>query len=293
MSTPIFVHVPKTAGSSIRTLITANYSPDQLLNLYGSFPEIFSACRERIGKLAGIKLVQGHTPYGTHYYLGARAPSYFCFLREPVARTLSDIIYAQRSPGHGFHRVFADPDLTLGQRIEQAQKILYYRNNMTHFVSGNFYLSEITSAEYGRAVDNLWHSAFVGVTEQFEESLLIMARRLGWRQVVPQVSNVTPKTEHPTPTEEDLALCRSFLRFDLSLYEVALDIFRRDCLGYGDLLVEAAQQMREILADQLRQNPDLSHKDYQVGMQLKAGDHAIPPGSPLARWLADAAADPS
>ncbi|MER2540059.1 MAG: hypothetical protein ABTQ26_12535, partial [Azonexus sp.] len=80
MKLPIFVHIPKTAGSSIRTLISSNYSEMEVLSLYGSHLEILQQSRTHIGNLSQFRLIQGHTPYGTHRFLGSQNPRYFSFL---------------------------------------------------------------------------------------------------------------------------------------------------------------------------------------------------------------------
>lgn len=292
MTKPIFVHVPKTAGSSIRTLITANYAPAELLNIYGGYAEVFAQFEHHMGKTADFKLIQGHLPYGTHRYLGEDAANYFCFLREPVARTLSDISFAQRSQEHGFHEVFAGADMSLGQHIRAAGNIPYYRNNMTQYISGMFFLQEISPVEYAQAVDNLKRSAFVGITEHFEESLLIMARRLGWRFIVPQLRNIS-SGDKVKPTAEDTSACKSFIGYDLALYDIALEIFHQDRLRYGELLAEAAQQMRSILEDQIKQSPNTVSKEYLVGTPLTSPLYMPASGTPLARWMAESAVNPT
>lgn len=289
MKRPIFLHVPKTAGSSIRTLITANYQTGAVLNLYGDRAEILATCREHLGKLSSTRLVQGHAPHGCHRFLDIRSPQYFFFLREPVARTLSDIEFGRRNRDHGFHAILADPALSATQRIEKARNLIYYRNNMCHFVSGAFFTREISLLEFNLAVDNLWNSAFVGITEHTEESILIMGRMLGWKYFVPQRCNVSPHPTEDTPQELHTS-CASFLEYDLHLYQVALDLFEGTARRYGDHLEEAAHQLRELLREQSLAHPDLASSVYLMGAPLGIPIHhyagSIPKDSPLARWAA-------
>lgn len=290
MSQAFFVHVPKTAGTSIRTLIAANYEPHTVLSLYGARGEIFESCRQYIGKTSEFELVQGHTPYGTHRYLGVSAPRYFSFLREPIARTLSDIAHSRRHASHGFHHILSAPDLTLTEQVEKAKELTYYRNNMTHFLSGTFFTKDISLLEFNLAVDNLWQSEFVGITEYSEESFLIMGRQLGWKYFIPQKCNVAPNKER-TIDPGISKLCESFLGYDIQLYLVALDHFHQTLRRYGNQVSEAAQQMREILNEQANEYPDVAFNQYQVGAPLQVPISAyldqLPKGSPLARWIAE------
>ncbi|KFX70178.1 hypothetical protein TMS3_0111845 [Pseudomonas taeanensis MS-3] len=289
MSTPIFVHIPKTAGSTIRTLITENYQPGEVLSLYGDPKEILTTAASHIGRMQGMRLVQGHTPYGTHRFLGIRNPRYFTFLREPIARFLSEIAYAVRHGHHSFHQVLAAPGLTDSERISKALDIPYFRNTMTHFVSGAFSTETISMTQLGVAIDNLWASEFVGLSECFEISLLIMAKKLGWRHVVPQLSNVRPDDD--TISAELRARLVRPLAYDAMLYAVAQEHFAQSRAQYGAILEEAAAQLSELIRLQGCEHPDTRYSMYQVwdAIQIPLDEYQarIAAGSPLYRWLND------
>lgn len=289
MNLPIFVHIPKTAGSSIRTLISSNYSETEVLSLYGSHLEILQQSRDHIGKLSQFGLIQGHTPYGTHHFIGCQNPRYFSFLREPISRTLSDIAHSTRHPSHGFHHIFGAPKSGIKEKIEAAGKICYYRNNMTHFLSGNFYTQEISLKDFSNAVDNLWRSEFVGISEYFEKSVLIMGRMLGWSRFIPQKCNVRPDAGFPV-TKEIIDLCSEFLDYDLQLYSIGLEEFEKKSKKYGSHLDEAADQLHEIIRQQTQDHPEAQFfVDYFVGdptiVSLKEYEQKIPASSPLANWI--------
>lgn len=283
-----FVHIPKTGGSSVRTLITLNYQEDERLNLYGSQPEIFNACQQAKRDKRQPRLIQGHMPYGVHHYFNDDNPNYLFFLREPVARTISDIRHCMRNPKHGFHSIIGDPELSMSRRVELASEIIYYRNNMTHYLSEVFFAAEVGLADLHRAMDRVWKSPFVGITEQSEKSLLIMSRQLGWKYCIPQKMNVSA----PTPSElidEIRPLCESFLLFDIELYQIALERFEQIVTGYGSLLDEASEELREIFEQQALDYPQLQQGTYLVGEALEVPVQQVlerlPESSPLKRWI--------
>lgn len=284
MSLPIFVHIPKTAGSTLRTLITANYAPDHILNLHGNPKEILVTAAAHIGKTAPYRLIQGHTPYGTHRFLGLRAARYFTFLRDPVDRFLSDVAHTVRHAHHSFHQVIANPDLSRDERISKALDINYYRNNMTQFVSGSFTTEVISMTHLGIAIDNLWNSEFVGITEKFDISLLIMAKKLGWKIIVPQKSNVRPDQEEPLTPERRASLEKA-LAYDRMLYAVAQEHLAQTQKQYGSLLEEAAIQMSSLIQQQEAEHPGIQFHLYQVGDKLQVPTAQIEENSPLYRWL--------
>ena len=155
---PFFVHIPKAAGSTVRALISLNYDSRDVLSVYGNYPEIVATLQDNIRNRNGFELVQGHMPYGSHYQLNIRNPRYFVFLRDPVERMFSDIAYSIRSAHHGFHHMFAGEDKTPTQLVEIAKGIHYYRDNMTHYISGLYFTRKAELSDLHRAIDNLWKS---------------------------------------------------------------------------------------------------------------------------------------
>ncbi|WP_162406636.1 sulfotransferase family 2 domain-containing protein [Pseudoxanthomonas jiangsuensis] len=288
MSPPIFVHIAKTAGSTLRTLITANYPPEQILALNGDPKEVLRAAAAHMGRVESFGLVYGHTPYGTHRFLGIRQPRYFTVLRDPVDRFLSDIAHAVRHDDHTFHGALAEPGLSRDQIIGRALDINYFRNTMVQFVSGAFTTETIAMSHLGAAIDNLWSSDFVGIAEDFSTSLLLMARKLGWRRVVPQKANVRPGAKEPVPPELRARLERA-LAYDCMLYAVAREHLARSRAAHGMLLQEAAAQLDELIAMQEVEHPDVQFQTYQVGQEhgvrLDRYDAMILKGSPLFRWM--------
>lgn len=288
MSPPIFVHIAKTAGSTLRTLITANYASEYVITLNGDPKEILREAASYIGKTGGYHLVYGHTPYGTHRFLGIRQPRYYTFLRDPVERFLSDIAHATRHADHNFHAALTEPGLSKDQVISKALDINYFRNNMVQFVSGSFTTEVVSMSHLGVAIDNLWNSEFVGITEQFNSSLLIMAKRLGWTYIIPQKANVRPDVKEEISPELRSRLERA-LAYDCSLYAAAQEHLAESQRRYGQLLVEAASQLEEIIDMQQLDHPKVQFLTYQVGQE-----RCIPPGhydaligsdSPLSRWM--------
>lgn len=288
MPPPIFVHIPKTAGSTLRTLMTANYAPNEILHLYGDPKEILATAAAHIGKTTSYRLIQGHTPYGTHRFLGLPNARYLTFLRDPIDRFLSDIAHTLRHSDHTFHTTLAAPGLSRDQIISKALDINHYRNTMTQYVSGSFSTEVISLTQLGTAIDNLWKSEFVGLTEHFEASLLIMAKILGWKQIIPQKMNVRPDLHETTPPELKTKLNRA-LAYDHMLYAIAQEHFARNRKKNGTILEEAAIQLNGIIKKQEIEHPQAQFNIYWVGdatqAPLEEQNVLIAKNSPLHRWL--------
>ena len=102
--TTIFLHIPKTAGTSLRNAIIAGLLPSERLFIY---PQPFGLSAFELAALStrqrrAARLVVGHTYYGIDRLLGT--PSrYVTFLREPSARLRSHAAHHARA-GTGFVR---------------------------------------------------------------------------------------------------------------------------------------------------------------------------------------------
>src|SRR5262245_34850495 len=104
----IFLHLPKTGGTTLSAILERQYRPDQVLPIRGDvrsnrgdmvFDVLRSVPQERI---ASLRLVSGHIPYGMHELLPA--PSlYITLLRDPVQRALSQYRHVLRDRTHYLH----------------------------------------------------------------------------------------------------------------------------------------------------------------------------------------------
>jgi hypothetical protein len=286
--TPLFLHIPKTGGSSIRTLITLNYAESEVASIYGDFQSVCDQCSALAGKTAGYRLIQGHIPCGSHVNLELKEARYFFFLRHPVDRHFSDVAHALRDPTHGFHSLLATAEADLMSWATLPDQAIYFRNTATHYLSGAFFRKEVDLTDFHRAALAVLESEFVGLAERFNESTLIMARKLGWSHVVYEKRNVAPNPLGQKITPEMRNACEIRLALDLALYRIASARFDRDARRYGAHLQEAAHQLKELVAAQSRAFPYLESREYRVGDPIPSSEipgRTFAADSPLGLWL--------
>ncbi|MAE72018.1 MAG: hypothetical protein CME06_16315 [Gemmatimonadetes bacterium] len=195
-------------------------------------PEELGAILRWLPKTPGIG---GHTtrPWLDYGGVLGRQPRYLTFLRDPVQRYLSHLNYQRlrmgvpwtlesflgepRFANYQTTRLAGGPDLDLARR----------------FLEGPL--------------------AFVGLTERFDESLILLRRWLGADDRCFQYERYTgiheeacPRIRHADLGEEMLERVRSVNRLDLALYEHAKqDCFSRQLSEYGGDLGEELAQFRE------------------------------------------------
>jgi hypothetical protein len=286
-SIPILIHIPKTGGTTIRTLLTMNYTKESMFLVSdGGVVAINKILSKNVKNIEKFKIISGHFPYGAHYHLNMKNPRYFVFLRNPVERMFSDINHVRRVPEHLFYNELGGGDLELDQVLELAKKHYYYNDTMTHYISGLYFTRRADMSDLHRAIDNLWKSELVGVSDRFEESQLMMAKKLGWKNIIGEKLNVANKKQLIDDALKKSA--NEVLTYDNSLYAVAQDIVEKNIKKHGTLLTESAEQLRQIYEKQSELDPLRKYDEYLIGDELpmrKKLEALVGKSSPLEQWI--------
>lgn len=236
-----FLHIPKAAGSTLSQILRRQYGAARVLD---SYPATFrkkihgktglESARYRYDYFAalpeGIKretaVFMGHEGFGFHQALG-RPSTHITILRHPVDRVLSHYYYVRRNRENHLHKTVADGQMSLAEFVTSdiSREV---DNGQTKFLAG-LETPYLVAGEYGDEIleaarHNLRaHFAVVGLTERFDESLILLKRTLGWQQwpfYVP--ANVTQKRPHRqhVDTETTNLICEAN-QLDLALYHFA------------------------------------------------------------------------
>jgi hypothetical protein len=214
----IFMHIPKAAGQTVYGIIGRQYRREEILILKGNVGEIESPPSD-----AAAKIILGHVPFGFHRYLDGPS-TYVTFLREPISRVHSLYRYIATSPRHHLHDRVSG--VTLLEFVSGGIDAKEVENGQVRQVSG---LNEGVpdAATLARAKQNLVESCrVVGLTERFDESLMLLKRTLGWRTPFYVPMNVT---EGGPPSDardaEALRTIEQRNALDIELYRFACDLF--------------------------------------------------------------------
>lgn len=264
-----FLHIPKTAGTSVVSALDTQFdvsdiAPYQLWNQYlpasKSWKRLFN--KHPMGKYS---LVRGHFGYGVWREMGQK-PNYITMLRDPEERVLSFYRHIQwhisnvGEPGmfftgddkplsemlssdtahfSNFQSKFLGLDLNIKQIAKDESEKESRRFKNMHAMP-EFYDTKVPADKLASlAKTHLDEFSFVGIKEHFEESMILLHHKMGWEYQSVNKENVSPKqTETGTVTDEDREVIRKINSADTQVYDYALSKFQTEVLSMLKLKLE-------------------------------------------------------
>jgi hypothetical protein len=239
----IFLHIPKTAGTTLNRIIEWQYSPFEIFTMD---PYRIRATPERLkrfpeGRRRRLRVVRGHMFYGIHECLPQGA-TYFTMLRDPVARVLSAYYFILRRPLNPFHRKVKKERLG----IEDCLRLFSQRNNLQcRLIAGVKDTAIADERLLDKAKENLTKSfSVIGISERFEESLMLMATTFNWE--IPFYKNWKVSKTRPQIGPGTVEMIRDHNRLDVDLYEFGKRLFEESLQKKEAAVREALAALRAL-----------------------------------------------
>ncbi len=198
------IHIPKTAGVSIRNILKEHFGPG-FVQYYWQITDAWGRVVDKVPSDATCVHGHYHADKLARLFPGARL---ITWVRDPVERVISSYHHQLREPdmNHSVCRELHDRKLSL---TEYATLPLM-RNEMTRYFGSK------------KPEDFL----FIGIVEEFEPSLAVMAELLGFAVPRPRRDNVNP--EKPADRYElDPAVRREILAVNEQDADLYADCLRR------------------------------------------------------------------
>lgn len=246
-----FFHLIKAAGTTLERILKRQYGESVVMEFgspqeakerlaeYSNWPE------DRRGK---IDVFMGHIRFEDHDKL-PEGCTYITLLRDPVDRIMSDYYYILTRPEHEFHRRVTSANMSL---IDLVRSGFYHSldNHQTKYLSG------VRDLEYGSyssevvdiARENLQkHFSVAGLTERFDESVILMKRTLGWRTPYYVREKVTPnRPGKESLTREELECIQEYSRMDQELYQFVRDRFEEQIVQQDESFQQEVQAFKRL-----------------------------------------------
>jgi hypothetical protein len=296
----VFVHIPKTAGMTLATILQRHYgdaclggpgegrheSPEERApNVFSRFEHVDA--RLRAAAEPSVRAVAGHITFGLADRLPANS-RYLTVLRDPVERTLSHYYFLVRPPakqagraGIGFVPPWLPPprsDLSLDEALSERS---YIPDNLqTRMLCGLVSPFDPLPADgLASAKHNLRDRfAFVGKTEQFEEFLALLNLELGWPTVAPMRSNLN--SDRPRRADVDpelLQLAEERNALDRELHAYAGELLAESLAQVGPELAVEVEVLRRAEAERQNGTPELDRSwpvEARVTLAVKEAELA-------------------
>lgn len=189
LQTIIFLHIVKTAGTTLHRIIERQFpaEEDYFLrepdHLFGDFLSLST------GERARLRMLRGHMVFGMHEHLPQPA-TYFTLMRDPIERTISYFHHILRFPNHHAHEAIVSRNIDLREAIERQVDPLLW-NGQTRVLAVGKWHDGCTDGALSAAKHNLdRHFSVVGLVDRFDETLFLLKETYGWRKLFYTRQNV-------------------------------------------------------------------------------------------------------
>jgi len=250
--TLIFLHIPKTAGTTLSHIIVRQYVKNEIFNIrnpsikgpiysrhYGPTQKLITLSESERTR---FRCIMGHFNFGIHELISGSF-SYMTMLRNPVQRVLSQ--FGQYNHMARRNELGDRKPLSLEDFLHDKTNAL--NNHQTRFLRGYKLKNRPCQQDLDRAKLNLRrYFSVVGTTEQFDESMIIMAKAFGWRKI-----NYVPRnigTERPDLDDIKSHLKELIVRhnqLDMELHRYARELLGQKIAEYGPNFERDLKRFRE------------------------------------------------
>jgi hypothetical protein len=232
----IFVHIEKTAGSSIvKSLIEPNIDDNYRIRRLSSYIQHRDA-----------DCIHGHNPYGFHHFT-QRPVEYIAMFRDPIDRAVSwyyfikDLVRVDLWQRHPL-RDYAD-SVTITEFYQNPK----FANMQARFMAGLHYhrayplmhrSAKFRDALLKAAIRNTRKCKAIGLQERFGESVELFQKAMHWGKYEPVPRQAKTK-KRPSLQEinelnpQVLPDLRAAHRLDQRLYDFAGTLFEDQLKEYG------------------------------------------------------------
>lgn len=238
-----FMHIPKTAGTSMRLYLSEQYQVHETCPIVR-----WQGLLGHEQDLQSFRLVSGHFRYNLREIIAEHARM-LVMLRDPLRRTVSALRHLQRDPSFHLDHELAK-GLSMSEMIRHPVLMQNQRNVQARFLCASMPPDHVSAylerelpenpnadagdledpPELGLATGRLDSIDFVGLTEDIGAVVSAMAQEMNYHPPLYfPVLNEDPARSDPLHglSEDDLAILRDYNDIDLEIYDYARRLIER------------------------------------------------------------------
>ena len=286
----VFVHIPKTGGLTLRAILGTFFAYNEICPIV-DWDEVL----KRRLNLAYYHLFNGHFPYSIRDWL-PEEPQYITMLREPVERVVSQYQHEKREQSAGMYALVNGQDMSLDEFLHHPTAIAGSQNWQTAYIASppladlyadwcdfrdQLAVGDLpTTPRYpslGLAIasERLQDFAFVGLTDRFTESVMLLYYKFGWFPVLdfPSYNVKVGKRYRDELDPDTIDYIETLHADDMELYAQGQAIFEAEFEAMRHSLVEQYG-----LAQDVHKSPDIDRLGelLQQDYQARYAEHHIP-----------------
>ena len=246
----IHLHIPKTGGTTLRDIIQRQYRSEKIL-MIPKLEESENILKEvSTSQINQLKLIQGHLKYGLHNHFHRRA-KYFAIIRDPINRVLSTYYYVLSQKNNPQNLSTANNQMTIYDFVQSGVNP-FLINGQTQLISGKTGDIDnpiIESEElFSLAKENIENDfLFLGITEMFDETILILKNMLGWHMPYYSIANRTkkkPNYDAVNPTI--ISFIKEHNQLDIKLYNITKTSLLNRIAEENDIFQDRINKFKKI-----------------------------------------------
>ena len=222
----VFIHIPKTGGMTLYSMIREIYRRSELHKINPAAESVEKYKQLPQARKDSLKAIYGHMNYGLRELLPADS-DYVTLMRHPVQRVISHYYYVRRTEN--------DPLRELAMRSSLYDWVARCNleemdNGQTRRLSGmgqGIKFGECSAEVLVQSKTNINRDfALVGITERYDETYLLMCKLFGWPiKNYPSINVAKWKPDLKEIPARTLSLIEKFNALDMELYDYATRLF--------------------------------------------------------------------
>ena len=221
-----FLHIPKTAGTSLIDILQMQVTPDEFYSMPDGIEDLQP---DKLDIARAARIVRGHRMYDFQKFF-TRRPYVITLLRNPYDRVISNYAHLTRNNSERLLKIArmtnperGDEPVTLEEYINAPSM----QNRLIQFLIGfNGALPKPFSDHLALAKVHLEFLAFFGLKERFDDSVKLLDYTFGWPPIQTEAMlNLAPADSKPQMTPEIEALMEKANGMDMAFYQYACELF--------------------------------------------------------------------